>query len=223
MKVPRGLVVEDDVHLANAIGAMLTKLGLQTTVVHSVKAATKAIETDEYTLGVVDRLLTDGDGLQVVEYAREIQYPMKVLMLSDKNNLSDRVGGLEKGASDYVGKPFSYKELELRLERLVLSDKLQESKSFRYRELLLYPATGELVVGKNRVQLRSRETKILEYMIRHQRQVVTREMLIDYIWGNGEFVPDYQTIEVYVRRLRMKLGVCKQYLKTVRSFGFKLE
>jgi two-component system, OmpR family, copper resistance phosphate regulon response regulator CusR len=223
MKIPRGLVVEDDVHLASAIGAMLTKLGLQTTVVHSVEAATKAIERNEYALGVVDRLLADGDGLQIVEYAREIQYPMKVLMLSDKNNSSDRVGGLEKGASDYVGKPFSYKELELRLERLVLSDKLRESKLFRYRELLLYPASGELIIGKSRVQLRSRETKILEYLIRHQRQVVTREMLIDYIWGTGEFMPDYQTIEVYVRRLRMKLGVCKHYLKTVRSFGFKLE
>jgi DNA-binding response OmpR family regulator len=223
MNILRGLVVEDDDSLARAIGEMLSKLGLEVTIVNSVKAATKSIDKKEYNLGVVDRSLIDGDGLEIVEYAREIQYPMKILLLSGHSNTTDRIGGLEKGASDYVGKPFSYKELELRLERLVFSDKRIDQQTFNYRELCLYPQTGELFVKGRKIQLRSKESAVLCCLIRHQRQVVTRNMLIEYVWGSGGVIPDYKTVDVYIRRLRMRLGKSHSMIRVVRNAGFILE
>lgn len=220
---PHVLIVEDDRAIATALSNLLERRGCRVTVSHSVSQALSKLTERSYDLGIVDRGLSDGDGLKVVEFADSSCYVMKTLLVSGKTSIEHRIEGLQAGASDYVTKPFSYQELELKVHKLLLSDKRAPSKLLSYQNISIQPKTGEVLISDVPKHLRRREAEILTCLIRHQKQVVTREMLIQYIWGDGYKIPDFRTIDVYVRRIRQVLDNRGAQIYTIRSYGFKLQ
>jgi two-component system, OmpR family, response regulator len=219
----RILVVEDDQALADRLQALFHRQGHLVTVTNSANQAFHCLKAKKYDLCVVDRVLIDGDGLQVVEYAESSHYSTKTLLLSAQSTLEQRIQGLQAGASDYLPKPFSYQELQLKVDKLLLSDKRSPSETKSYKNVLLSVETGELFISGERQSIRPRELLVLDCLIRHRRQVVTRETLITQIWGDADEPPLYQTIDVYVRRVRQVLKDKGPAIRTIRFIGYMLE
>ena len=221
----RVLVVEDDIKTAGFVIKGLREAGY---VVDHAEDGHQALEralTEPYDVMVMDRMLPGPNGIKVVEAVRAegINYP--ILFLSALGDVEDRVEGLKAGGDDYLVKPFALAELLARIEALLRrgggqADLTHLSVADLEMDILARKVTRQ---GK-RVYLHPREFKLLEYLMRHARQVVTRTMLLENVW-EYHFDPQTNVIDVHVSRLRQKIDkpFDTPILQTVRGAGYKLE
>ncbi len=216
------LLAENEPSLAQSLHDMLLFRGLRVTHVPTVAGAFEQLDHQHFDLLIVDRMLDDGDGLDIIEYVHELARDSQILCLSQKNLVTDRITGLQKGADDYLGKPFSSAELLLRVERLLTTYKLPSEQKIELGEVIFLPQRGELQLPDQKVKLRRREVEILKCLVRFRNRVVSRETLIDQIWKGSSKSPTYTTLDVYIRRLRVLLGKYHKLIKTVRGFGYTL-
>ncbi len=219
----RILVIEDDRKLSEFIAAELTLEGYQVTVANSgFEGLTIARETPP-DLIILDWMLPEISGLDVCMRLRNTGCEIPIIMLTAKDEIPDRVTGLNAGADDYLTKPFSIAELlariNARLRRMYppVSDKLQ------FEDLTLNRLSHEVYRADQKVELTAKEFDLLEFMLRHPQQVLTREQILEAVWGY-EFVGESNIIEVYIRALRIKLEVSnsQRLLHTVRGVGYVL-
>jgi two-component system, OmpR family, response regulator len=214
------LIVENDKTLANTLAQHLKSKNYFCTICDSIEQAIHELENFPFNLIILDRILTDGDGLEIAEFVNDFSYQTKILILSELSHINERVTGLEKGADDYLAKPFSLPELTLKINKLINIQKIKDVESLTLGPLTIIPDSGSLIIKGKTQLIRKKEIQLLACLIRHKNQVVSREKIIDIVWSNSYDLPTQSTLDVYVRRLRITLGKYKSHIKTVRGFGY---
>ncbi len=219
------LVVEDDEGISGTLYRGLTFEGYKVNLVYDGLAALASARDDPPDLVVLDWMLPGLDGLEVCRRLRAAgQTP--ILMLTAKDAIADRVHGLDAGADDYLVKPFAFDELVARVRALLRRAKPVaegQGEVLRVADLTMDTGTREVRRGNRKLELTAKEFDLLELFMRHPRQVLTREVIFDRIWGY-DFGGESNIIEVYVRYLRQKMESENEprLLQTVRGYGYAL-
>ena len=221
----RILVIEDDSEVARLIANGLDELGYTVDVAGDGKQGLFLATSEHYDAAIVDRMLPGVDGLTVVQTLRATNTTLPVLFLSALGEVDDRVRGLEAGGDDYLTKPFAFSELKARIEALLRRSRTSDAPvtTLVVEDLELDLLSRQLTRSGKAIDLQPREYRLLEYLMRHAGQVVTRTMLLEHVW-DYHFDPQTNVIDVHVSRLRGKIdkGFDKPLLHTVRGAGYRL-
>lgn len=217
------LVVEDEDKLARFIELELGYEGYEVTVANDgMDGLTKARELQP-DLIILDWMLPGISGIDLCSRLRSTGDKVPVVLLTAKDEVSDRVAGLDAGADDYVVKPFSVEELLARVRAHLRRNQEVDPDQLEFEDLSLNRRTREVFRGKRSIELTAKEFDLLEYLLAHARQVISRDRILERVWGY-DFMGDSNVIEVYVRYLRLKLEAEgeKRLIQTVRSVGYVL-
>jgi DNA-binding response OmpR family regulator len=220
---PRVLVVEDDSDIAGVLRRSLDKEGYQVRVAGDGEAALEQSSVFEPDAVVLDLGLPKLDGVEVCRRLRA-GGDVPILVLTARDALDSRVEGLDSGADDYLVKPFEREELLARLRALLRRRPPRGSAYMVVGDLRLNPATHEVSRGDRPVELTAREFELLEHLMRNERLVVSRQALLDEVWGYHPFA-ETNTVDVFISTLRRKLeeGGEPRMLHTVRGAGYVLK
>ncbi len=213
----RVLVVEDESTLAGQLRDALSDAGYAVDVAHDGEEGHFLGDTESYDVVILDLGLPQMDGITVLGRWRADGRDMPVLILTARERWSEKVAGFDAGADDYVVKPFQMEELLARVRALMRRSAGHASAVLRCGPVELDTNLGRAVVDGNAVKLTAHEYKLLAYLMHHQGRVVSRTELTEHIY-NQEFDKDSNTIEVFVARLRRKLGA--EIIHTVRGLGY---
>lgn len=219
----RVLVIEDDPETAGEIVAELTRHGLSVDCERTGLAGLERAASGDYDVITLDRLLPEIDGLTIVEQLRQNRVTTPVLLLSALGEVEDRVRGLRAGGDDYLVKPFAFVELCARIDALLRRSPEPRPTVVRVGDLEVDLLAREVRRGRRRLDLKPRELKLLECLMRHHGQVVTRAMLFEQVW-HYHFDPRTNIIDVHIGRLRRKVDLPNEppLILTVRKIGFML-
>jgi len=218
----RILLVEDERSAARMIAKGLREHGHAVDVIADGAAALEQARSAEYDLIVLDRLLPSKDGVTVCRELRASGFIAKVLMLTARDAIRDRVEGLDAGADDYLTKPFDFAELLARVRALARRPTaVLESNLIECGRLVLDRRTQDARVDGERIELTAREFALLEYLARRPQAVVSREELAEHVWDN-RYDPTTNVIDVYVQRLRRKIDRgAESFIRTRRRAGYQ--
>jgi two-component system, OmpR family, response regulator MprA len=219
---PRVLIVEDDDDIAGALRRSLRLEGYEVRVADDGVAALDEAGTFEPDAVVLDLGLPRLDGVEVCRRLRA-GGDVPILMLTARDGVDARVVGLDSGADDYLVKPFERQELLARVRALLRRRPPRGSAFLTVGDLRLNPDTREVLRGERAIELTAREFELLEYLMRNERLVISRETLLDDVWGYAPFA-ETNTVDVFVSNLRRKLeaGDEPRLLHTVRGAGYVL-
>jgi two-component system OmpR family response regulator len=217
------LVVEDEAKLAQFMELELKYEGYRVTVAHDGLGGLAAARESQPDLILLDWMLPGISGLEICRRLRSTGDKVPVILLTAKDEVSDRVAGLDAGADDYVVKPFSVEELLARVRAHLRRNQEENPDLLQFSDLTLNRNTREVHRGKRLIELTAKEYDLLEYLLSHPRQVLTRDQILERVWGY-DFMGDSNIIEVYVRYLRLKLEANneKRLVQTVRGVGYVL-
>jgi len=217
----RILVVDDDERIRDILKRQLTYEGYQVTVASDSREAFSQVAENPPDLVVLDWMLPGMSGLEICRRIRQTD-DMPILMLTAKGTLEDKVDGLDSGADDYLVKPFQPEEMLARV-RALLRRRQPQSALLKFGTLTLDPAARQVWTGDHPIELSSKEFDLLELLMRHPKQVLTRETFYDRVWGY-DFSGESNILEVYIRYLRAKLEAAgsPHYIQTVRGVGYVL-
>ncbi len=221
----RILVVEDERKVAGFIRQGLEEEGHRVEVAGDGAAALDlAAEGPPYDLIVLDLMLPVRDGFSVLEVLRGRGVRTPVLVLTARDSVGDKVAGLDRGADDYLTKPFAFEEFLARVRALLRRSGEPRPPVLRVADLALDPATREVTRGGRRIALTAREYALLEYFMRNPGRVLTRPMIAEHVWGI-DFDTETNIIDVYVGYLRKKIDAEGEprLLHTVRGAGYALK
>jgi len=218
----RVLVVEDDSVLAAALTRALTQATYAVDLASDGETANQALASNPYDLVVLDIALPKLDGLAVLKRLRDRRLQVPVLILTARDTLEDRVEGLDLGADDYMTKPFDLPEFEARVRALLRRAHYSGGGSMTHGKLRLDTAARRLFHGDQPVDLSARELALVELLLSRQGRVVSKEQIIDQLFGFGDDVGS-NAIEVYVHRVRKKLEPLGIDIRTVRGMGYLLD
>ncbi len=216
----RILIIEDEKELAENIKNHLVKKGDAVDLSLTGEDGQFMAESESYDVIILDLNLPDIDGLKICQNLRDKGIKTPVLVLTARATVEERVGGLNAGADDYLVKPFAFSELEARLEALIRRSQSHGEPVLKLRGLTLDPLKHEVMLSGKLVVLTPKEFSILEMLMRHPGQVVTRSMLTEHIWDYN-FESMSNIVDVFVATLRKKLG--KEYIKTIHGVGYKID
>ncbi len=219
----RVLVVEDEIRMAALIRQGLEEEAYAVDVVGSGLEALDWLRATAYDFVVLDLMLPGKSGLQVCEDYRANGGRAAILMLTARDTLQDRVLGLDSGADDYLVKPFGMPELLARLRALSRRQGPSKTTELSVQNLILNTATKRVQRNGQSIDLTAIEYGVLEFMLRHADQVVTRDQIIDHVW-NADFDSGSKLVEVYIYHLRKKIdeGHATKLIHTVRGIGYRL-
>lgn len=217
------LLVEDEVKLAQFIELELSGEGYQVKVVHDGLGGLQAAREQSPDLLIVDWMLPGISGLEVCRRLRTTGDAVPIILLTATDEISDRVAGLDAGADDYVVKPFRIEDLLARIKAHLPTNPQQDPNILQFEDLKLNRYSREVSRGDRKIELTATEFDLLEYFLLHPRQVLTRDRILEAVWGY-DFMGDSNIIEVYIRYLRIKLEAHnhKRLLHTVRGAGYVL-
>ncbi len=215
------LLVEDDRETAEYIAKGLREHGHVVDKTDNGRDGLYMATGEPYDVIIVDRNLPKMDGLSLVKAARTSGTKTPVLFLTTMGGVDDRVAGLEAGADDYLVKPFAFAELLARVSALARRPPLVAATSLRVGDLEIDLLARTVARGGKRIDLLAQEFKILEYLMRHAGEIVTRTMLLEKVW-DFHFDPKTNIVETHISRLRSKIdkGFDKPLLHTVRGAGY---
>jgi DNA-binding response OmpR family regulator len=221
------LIVEDEKDILHLVKLYLEKEGFRTVTASTGAEALRQAAAEKPDLIVLDLMLPELDGLEVCKRLRSQPETavLPIIMLTAKAEESDTVVGLELGADDYVTKPFSPKALVARVKALFrrVDRKPAEGPSrYTYGDLTMDLARHEITLKGKEVSLTAKEFGLLEHLLRHPGRVLTREVLLNAVWGYDYFGTT-RTVDVHVRRLKQKLPLLDEAIVSVKSLGYKLK
>jgi len=219
---PKILVVDDEPDALDVLGFKLKEAGFDPIFARDGKRAIAAAREEYPALIVLDLMLPEVDGLDVCKILRRdhATAAIPIIMLTAKAAEMDRVVGLEVGADDYVTKPFSPRELVLRIRKLLArAPVVEEAVAWRFGELAIDAQRHEVRVANAPVPLTATEFKLLQILAQRRGRVQTRERLLQDVWGYNNPI-DSRTVDTHMRRLREKLGVAARHLTTIRGVGY---
>jgi two-component system response regulator QseB len=219
----RALVVEDDEHLAMLVLAALKRIGLTVDHVTRVDEALAASRAVSYQAIVLDRVLPDGDGIEVVRQIRDARLPTRVLILSTRAEPESRIGGLDAGADDYLSKPFDVGELVARVRALLRRPVEMVAATLACGNVAFSPSTRDVTVADRVLSLPRRELAILEQLMRNVGRVVSKPAIEEALYGFDEEVSS-NSVEVHVHYLRKRLAEAGATIRieTRRGSGYAL-
>ncbi len=220
----RILVIEDNHRLNSSLASSLTHEGYSVDSAYDGQEGQDLAEITAYDLIILDILLPGKDGLEVCRELRRRRIHTPILLLTARDSIDDRVRGLDCGADDYLVKPFAMRELLARLRALLRRQQPSKTGRLALHDLVINPATHTVEREGRPIDLTPREFALLEYLLYHTNQVVTREMIEQHIW-NYDFECESNVIDVYIRRLRRKIDApfAVKLLTTVRGIGYRLQ
>ena len=215
----RILIAEDELRLASFLEKGLRASGYATTVVTDGGAASVMARDEDFDLVVLDLGLPGKDGIDVLRELRSAGQRLPVIILTARDDASDKVAGLEAGADDYLGKPFHFEELLARIRaRLRAGESAHGQRVLRVGDVTLDLRTRWVTVNGETIELSAREFELLRTFLQHPNHVLSREQLLSHVWGY-DFDPGSNVIDVYVGYLRRKLGPGR--FETVRGVGYR--
>lgn len=217
------LLVEDDRQIAAYVAKGLREHGHAVDHADNGRDGLLLATGERYDVMIVDRMLPQMDGLALVKAARAAGTATPVLFLTTMGGVDDRVEGLEAGADDYLVKPFAFAELLARVGALARRPPMAETTTLRVGDLEVDLLARTVTRAGKRLDLHAQEFKILDYLMRHAGEVVTRTMLLEKVW-DFHFDPKTNIVETHISRLRAKIdkGFDKPLLQTIRGAGYVL-
>lgn len=220
----RVLVIEDEQKIAAALKRGLELKGYAVDAVHDADTGLSHAVDADYDIILLDRMLPGSmDGVELARRARAGGQSAPIIMLTARGSVSDKVEGLAGGADDYLVKPFSFDELVARIQALLRRPPLVSTEALTCQDLSLNPSTFVVARAGQTIDLSQKEFALLEYLMRNQGRVVSKDTIIAHVWdGDSLILPN--TVEVYVGYLRAKIDkpFKKALLKTKRGFGYIL-
>jgi DNA-binding response OmpR family regulator len=217
------LLVEDEVKLARFVELELGSEGYLVSVAHDGLTGLTMARESPPDLVILDWMMPGMTGVEVCRRLRATGSKVPVILLTAKDEVSDRVTGLDAGADDYVVKPFSIEELLARVRAHLRRTHEDDPERLQFADLTLNRRTREVFRNGRAIELTAKEFDLLDYLLSHPRQVITRDQILEKVWGY-DFMGDSNIIEVYVRYLRLKLEEQgeKRLIQTVRGVGYVL-
>ncbi|NCN42718.1 response regulator transcription factor [bacterium] len=232
VKFQKVLLVEDERHLATAIKVALEKLNLSVDHCTTLEEAQEKLITTEYDLCLLDRMLPDGDGIDLCQEIKATSNAPMILILSAKGEVEDRIEGLDEGADDYLPKPFSYQELEARIKALQRRFTKATILPFRPKSgaesIPLWsndPKNLRVFGHKGWVELTQLEHKLLTKFLEHPGSALSRDALLKDVWG-FQWLPKTRTVDFFMSRIRRSFELDPEKPKhfiTVRGVGYRFE
>jgi DNA-binding response OmpR family regulator len=221
----RILVIEDEHKIANSIKKGLEQESYAVDVAYDGNDGYDLAATEDYDLIILDLLLPGMDGLEICRNLRQEGNHTRILILTAKGQIRDRVLGLNSGADDYLVKPFAFAELLARVRALTRRPDKTNGTSLSLADLSLNTLSFEVKRGKKPIQLSTKEYALLEYLLRHKDTVVTKDQIINHVWDyDADVLPN--SVEVYILHLRNKIDKTfknkPKLIHTVRGFGYKI-
>ncbi len=214
-------LLEDDDNIRSFVIYALNSSGFQAVGYSHPKEFWKAIDTILPELVLLDIMLPDEDGLHILSKLRERSETkhLPIIMLTAKSTEYDKVVGLDSGADDYIAKPFGTMELISRIKALLRRTK-PDNSDYLCGKLFISPAKHQIKADGENVTLTLKEYEMLLLLVKNSGKVLTRDSLLSEIWGYS-FDGESRTVDVHIRTLRSKLGVCGKYVETVRGLGYR--
>jgi two-component system response regulator MprA len=215
------LVVDDEESILDFVTMALKYDGYEVSTATSGREALEAYRTHHPALVILDWMLPDLDGLAVCREIRSVS-PVPILMLTARAQLEDKVTGLDSGADDYLCKPFKLQELQARVRALLRRTGVETGNTLTFGDLSMNTATRVVTRAESPVEITAREFDLLEMFLRNPRHVLTKEQILNQLWG-WEYEGNANVVEVHVSALRSKLGDNeRRIIRTVRGTGYSL-
>lgn len=229
LKNYRVLIVEDERRIARFLQMELEHEGMSTAIEDNGRRAYERIMQEDYDLILLDVMLPDMDGFTICRKVRELSQ-VPIIMLTAKDDIDDKVQGLDIGADDYITKPFATPELLARMRVVLRRQESQREAREAQEEILsvknltMYPARHEVKVDAVPVELTKKEYDLLEYLLRNKRTVLTRDQILSNVW-DYDYMGDTNVVDVYIRYLRQKLDdrFQEKYIHTMRGVGYVIK
>ncbi|EOP47788.1 two-component system response regulator [Bacillus cereus VDM053] len=218
------LVVDDESSIRNLIRMQLEMEGYEVLTAADGREALEKWNEGPDVL-ILDVMLPDTDGYELLRLFREKDRDIPVLMLTAKSQMNDKLLGLQLGADDYVTKPFNYAELILRVKnmsRRVKKELAVSHEVIRAGELVICPKERKVHVNEQEIQLTYREFNLCQLFVSNPQRVFMRDELLEKVWG-FEYIGNTRAVDIMVQRLRKKLGKSGEYIKTIYGVGYKLD
>lgn len=217
------LLIEDDIKLAQFIEMELSCEGYEVSMAHNGLDGLTQARTSPPDIIILDWMMPGASGVEICRRLRSTGSKVPIILVTAKDEISDRVAGLDAGADDYIIKPFSIEELLARIRSHLRRTKEEDRNLLQFEDLSLNRLTREVFRLGYAIELTVREFELLEYLMTHPHQVMTRDLILEHVWGY-DFGGDSNVIEVYVRTLRQKLEVnqTSRLIQTVRGIGYVL-
>ncbi len=218
------LLVDDEPNIVQLARMYLERDGFRVEAVGDGRAALQAVERLKPALMVLDLMLPELDGLEVCRRLRVQNHPIPIIMVTARDEDVDKIIGLELGADDYLAKPFNPRELVARIKAILRRGARVEQPGkgpLHLGDLVIDPASREVTLNGQRVELRAQEFDLLLTFAEHKGLVLTREQLLEKAWGY-EYYGMSRTVDVHVGHLRRKLSASQVYIETVTGVGYKL-
>jgi two-component system phosphate regulon response regulator PhoB len=221
MKHANVLIVEDDPGIQDMLKYSLSAEGYTLYHAYTVKEGWEIIEKKAIDLVLLDWMLPDNSGIDLLHRIRKYHSMLPVIMVTAKTEEEDRILGLDVGADDYVTKPFSVRELNSRIQAL-LRRAMPDEQPIQIGELYLDPTSHRVKVSEKALDLSPTEFRLLHYFMSHTDRVFTRSQLLDQVWGSQVYVEE-RTVDVHIRRLRKQLATfgLDTLLQTVHGSGYR--
>ena len=219
------LIIEDEYSLADAIAEKLKDEKFNVCIKTNGEDGEDEALTENYDLILLDVMLPKKNGFEILKYLRQEKIKTPIIMLTAKSEIDDKLNGLEHGADDYITKPFSMRELMARIKAVLKRAKnIEDTNYLEFGDLILDLKTAKLKCNTNEIQIGGKELELLEQLLLNKNQILSRESLLERIWGY-ESEAEYNNVEVYITFIRRKLKLIdsKVNIKAVRGIGYKLE
>ncbi|MBQ1808863.1 MAG: response regulator transcription factor [Selenomonas sp.] len=226
MANPKIFIVEDEQRIARFLQIELEHEGYNTATESNGRRALDRIVQGDFQLVLLDLMLPEMDGIEICRLVREVS-DVPVIMLTARDDVEDKVKGLDIGADDYITKPFAMQELLARIRRALRlhykekNDDVNVGERLSVKDLVMYPSLYEVRVKGENVTLTKKEYALLEYLLRNKRNVLSREQILQSVWGY-DYNGDTNVVDVYIRYLRAKIDdkFEEKYIHTIRGVGY---
>ena len=219
------LVVEDEVKLARSLEKGLSAEGYIVDVVHDSSGALSLVNGGNYDLVLLDWMIPgphDGPALIKIWRETEPRVLAPILLLTARSTIGDRVHGLDTGADDYLTKPFSFDELLARVRALLRRPKGHQGSVLESGPLQVDITAHTVTCEGQSIPLTAKEFQLVEYLLRHKGEVISKDRLLDHVWSDDARV-QHNTVETFIANIRKKLGRYEDVIITVRGYGYKVE
>ena len=220
-------IVEDERPIARLLQLTLEREGFKTATESNGRRAYERILQEKYDLILLDVMLPEMDGMEICRRVREVS-DVPIIMLTARDEIRDKVEGLNLGADDYMTKPFASEELLARIRGVLrrYTERLRAVEETRYviKDMILYPERYEVTVKGEKVDLTHKEYALLKYLVENKRNVLSRDQILQTVWGY-DYIGDTNVVDVYISYLRSKIDdrFGEKYIYTTRGVGYAIK
>ncbi len=218
------LIIEDNRELAQSMKFYLEGENYICECAYSYNEALERLTFNSYDCILLDIMLPDGSGLNILNYIKTEKINSGILIISAKNALDDKIDGLEKGADDYITKPFHLPELHARLRAVYRRNKMDGYNEVKFNEIILNTDTYEVVINETRLDVTQKEFELLLYFLVNKNRVLSKQSIANHLWGDyTDNLANFDFVYQHVKNLRKKIASAKgnDYIETIYGLGYK--